>query len=303
MKIFEIKDFNDITQNEETVLVLGYFDALHKGHQKLLTKARTVADKNQSKVALITFKESPKVVFAPYEETLLKHVHYPEKRYAKLAEFGVDYLYLIDFTSRFARISANDFIKTYITRLKTTTIVVGFDYRFGSDLQNSSYLEKHFSGQVIVISPVTVDHKKISSSWIKELIAKGQVAKANDLLGFPLSTRGIVSRGDARGRTISYPTANLALIDKTFVPADGVYVTDVIVQEKKYRSMTSIGKNITFDGKKSTIEIHIFNFNEEIYGETIEVIWLEKIREMIRFSDVKALVGQLKIDEQIAKHW
>ncbi|MBJ8349524.1 bifunctional riboflavin kinase/FAD synthetase [Streptococcus zalophi] len=303
MKIFEITDFNDINQNDETVLVLGYFDALHKGHQKLFIEARKLADKNHSKVALITFKESPKVVFAPYEETLLKHVHYPEKRYAKMAEFGVDYLYLMDFTSRFSKTSALDFIKTYINKLNATGIVVGFDYRFGSDLQDSSYLQRHFSGQVVIVDPVEIEGIKISSSWIKELIASGQVSQVNKLLGFPLSTRGIVSHGEARGRTIGYPTANLAMIDRTFVPTDGVYVTDVIVQGKKYRSMTSVGKNITFDGQESTIEIHIFDFNGDIYGEPIELFWLEKIREMIRFSGIDALVVQLQMDEKIAKNW
>ncbi|MBJ8325596.1 bifunctional riboflavin kinase/FAD synthetase [Streptococcus pacificus] len=303
MKIFEITDFNDIHQTEETVLVLGYFDALHKGHQKLFETAKKYAEKKQSKVALITFKESPKVVFAPYDEILLKHVHYPEKRYAKMAEFGVDYLYLMDFTSRFAKTSALDFIKTYIDKLRANTVVVGFDYRFGSDLQEASYLQRHFPGQVVIVEPVSIDGVKISSSWIKELIATGNVLKANQLLGFSLSTRGIVSHGEARGRTIGYPTANLAMIDRTFVPTDGVYVTDVIVRGKKYRSMTSVGKNVTFDGQSSTVEIHIFDFKDEIYGEPIELIWLEKIREMIRFSGIDALVEQLQVDEQIARNW
>ncbi|MGT2743908.1 bifunctional riboflavin kinase/FAD synthetase [Streptococcus phocae subsp. phocae] len=303
MEIKHIQDYQEIFESQDTVLVLGYFDALHRGHQALFEHARSIAKIEQLKIVSLTFKESPKLAFSRFTPDLLKHITYPEQRYRKFAEFGVDSLYLVDFTSAFAQVSSDDFITHYISRLKAKHIVVGFDYKFGHNRTNSDYLARNYSGQVHVINEVTEDSEKISSTRIRNLIKKGDVAKVNQLLGYEISTRGIVVHGDARGRTIGFPTANLAPTDRTFLPANGVYITDVIVRGNKYRSMTSVGKNSTFGGKELRLEVNIFDFEGDIYGETIEIIWLDRIREMTKFGGIEDLVERLAIDKETALNW
>ena len=125
--------------------------------------------------------------------------------------------------------------------------------------------------------------------------------EAGQLLGGPLPTRGIVVHGNARGRTIGYPTANLVLLDRTYMPADGVYTVDIEIKRKLYRGMASVGKNVTFDGEEERFEVNIFDFDEDIYGERVTVYWLDRIRDMVKFNSVDQLVDQLESDEKIAR--
>lgn len=303
MEIQEIKNYKDIKANQDSVLVLGYFDGLHRGHKALFDRAREIAERDNLQVVVLTFKESPRLAFAKFTPDLLLHLTYPEKRYAKFAEYGVDKLYLTDFTTAFSKTSSDDFIKYYIDGLKAKAVVVGFDYKFGHNRTDSDYLSRNFSGQVITVDEVTENGQKISSSRIRHLINQGNVKEANHLLGYDFSTRGMVVHGDARGRTIGFPTANLAPIDRTFLPADGVYVSDVLVDGKRYRAMTSIGKNVTFGGTDLRLEANIFDFEGDIYGESIEIIWLDKIRDMVKFDGIDELVAQLKSDKSIALNW
>ncbi len=303
MKIIEIEHYQAIEQEEETVLVLGYFDALHQGHKVLFDRAKEIAKEKHLKIAVLTFFESPKLVFSRFEPDLLKHITYPEKRYAKFAEYGVDYLYLTNFTSAFSKVSSDDFIKNYIGGLKAKALVVGFDYKFGHNRTDADYLVRNFPGQVLTVPQISQDGQKISSTRIRGLIAQGNIAQVNQLLGYEFSTRGIVVHGDARGRTIGFPTANLAPLDATFLPADGVYVTDVLLKGRRYRSMTSIGKNVTFGGTDLRLEANLFDFSGDIYGEQLELIWLDKIREMVKFNGIDELVDQLHKDQKIAQEW
>ncbi|MGT2929599.1 bifunctional riboflavin kinase/FAD synthetase [Streptococcus dentasini] len=303
MDIISIRGPEDIELNTDTVLVLGYFDALHSGHKVLFDKAREIAQQEQLKVAVLTFYESPKLTFAHFEPDLLNHLTYPEKRYNLFADYGVDYLYLTNFTAAFSKVSSDDFINTYIKRLQAQVIVVGFDYKFGHNRTDADYLSRNFRGRVVTVPEVKSKGEKISSTRIRQLVAQGNVAQANHLLGYEFSTRGLVVHGDARGRTIGFPTANLAPIDRTFLPADGVYVTDVLMTDKRYRAMTSIGKNVTFGGSELRLEVHIFDFDGDIYGEQLEIIWLDKIREMIKFNNIDELVDQLHRDQIAAQKW
>lgn len=227
----------------------------------------------------------------------------PEKRYEKFAEYGVDYLYLIDFTSTFSKLSAKNFLENYIKQLRAKTIVIGFDYKFGHDRKDATDLAQQFNGDVVVVPEVQDNGEKISSTRIRQLIFDGNIKEVNRLLGYNFSTRGIVVHGDARGRTIGFPTANLAPIDNVFLPGDGVYVSDVIVNGKSYRAMTSVGKNITFGGTELRLEANIFDFKDEIYGETVEIIWLDKIRDMVKFAGADELIEQLKSDKEVAANW
>ena len=303
MKIRRINNELEINQEEDTVLVLGYFDGLHKGHQTLFKEARKIAEEQGLKIAVLTFPESPKLAFVRYQPELMLHLNHPEERAAHLENLGVDYLYLIDFTSHFSKNTAQEFFDKYVAALKAKAVVAGFDYHFGSDKRKAEELADYFDGRIVIVSSVNQDDEKISSTRIRETIQNGDVAKAHQLLGYPLSTRGIVVHGNARGRTIGYPTANLAPLDRVILPADGVYVVDVEHNGKIYRGMASVGKNVTFEGDELRFEANLFDFAEEIYGDTIRIIWLDKIRDMVKFDGIEELVAQLKSDEEVARNW
>lgn len=303
MKIRRINNELEINQEEDTVLVLGYFDGLHKGHQTLFKEARKIATEQGLKIAVLTFPESPKLAFVRYQPELMLHLNHPEERAAHLENLGVDYLYLIDFTSHFSKNTAREFFDKYVSALKAKAVVAGFDYHFGSDKRKAEELADYFDGRIVIVSSVNQDDEKISSTRIRETIQNGDVAKAHQLLGYPLSTRGIVVHGNARGRTIGYPTANLAPLDRVILPADGVYVVDVEHNGKFYRGMASVGKNVTFEGDELRFEANLFDFTEEIYGDTIRIIWLDKIRDMVKFDGIEELVAQLKSDEEVARNW
>ena len=187
--------------------------------------------------------------------------------------------------------------------MKAKAVVAGFDYHFGSDRYSAEDLEKLFDGQVIVVPSVNLNGSKISSTRIRETILAGNVAESNQLLGYSLSTCGIVVHGNARGRTIGYPTANLAPLDRVILPADGVYVVDVEHDGQIYRGMASVGKNVTFEGDELRFEVNFLDFSQDIYGDTIRIFWLEKIRDMVKFDNVAELVKQLQVDEKIARYW
>ena len=303
MKIRRINNELEINQEEDTVLVLGYFDGLHKGHQTLFKEARKIAAEQGLKIAVLTFPESPKLAFVRYQPELMLHLNHPEERAAHLENLGVDYLYLIDFTSHFSKNTAQEFFDKYVAALKAKAVVAGFDYHFGSDKRKAEELADYFDGQIVIISSVNQDEEKISSTRIRETIQNGDVAKAHQLLGYPLSTRGIVVHGNARGRTIGYPTANLAPLDRVILPADGVYVVDVEHNGNIFHGMASVGKNVTFEGDELRFEANLFDFAEEIYGDTIRIIWLDKIRDMVKFDGIEELVAQLKSDEEVARNW
>lgn len=303
MKTIRIKNEKDIQQIEHTVLVLGYFDGLHKGHQALFAEARKMAAEKHLKIAVLTFPESPKLAFVRYQPSLMLHLTSPEDRLQQMENLGVDYLYLIDFTSQFARSTAEQFFTKYISRLKAEAVIAGFDYHFGSDRRSAEDLEKLFDGQVIVVPSVNFNGAKVSSTRIRETVLAGNVAESNQLLGYSLSTCGIVVHGNARGRTIGYPTANLAPLDRVILPADGVYVVDIEHDGQIYRGMASVGKNVTFEGDELRFEANIFDFSQDIYGDTIRIFWLDKIRDMVKFDNVDELVKQLQADEEIARYW
>lgn len=303
MKLYNINDYKDINQEQDTVLVLGYFDGLHLGHQALFAEARKIAEEEGLRVAVLTFPESPKLAFARFEPELLLHLNSPSERLANFEAAGVDDLYLIDFTGKFACTHSADFIEHYIHGLRAKAIVTGFDYRFASDQKDGHYLKEVFEGQVVVVPEIVQDGQKISSTRIRKAILEGDMPLANALLGYPFASRGLVVHGDARGRTIGYPTANLALLDRVYIPADGVYVADVVIGHQTYRAMASIGKNVTFDGSELRLEAHIFDFEGDLYGQTIRIQWLEKIRDMVKFNSIDELVAQLDSDEKIARKW
>ena len=303
MNIRIIKDFNELQKEEPTVLVLGYFDGIHLGHKALFERARKVADERGLTVTVLTFPESPRLAFSRFTPELLLHLTSQEQRYLLLEKNGVDQLVMTPFTSEFASNTPEEFIERYVKGLNAQALVAGFDYHFGNCRADVQDLMELFDGQVEIVSEVSLSGEKVSSTRIRQAIQSGDVSLANQLLGYPFMTEGIVVHGDARGRTIGYPTANLAPFDRVHLPSEGVYVAEVEVDGKRYRAMTSVGKNVTFDGTELRIEAHIFGFDRFIYGEKMTIFWLEKIRDMVKFDGIEDLMEQMKSDESYALHW
>ena len=303
MNIRTIKDFNELQKEEPTVLVLGYFDGIHLGHKALFERARKVADERGLTVTVLTFPESPRLAFSRFTPELLLHLTSQEQRYLLLEKNGVDQLVMTPFTSEFASNTPEEFIERYVKGLNAQALVAGFDYHFGNCRADVQDLTELFDGQVEIVSEVSLSGEKVSSTRIRQAIQSGDVSLANQLLGYPFMTEGIVVHGDARGRTIGYPTANLAPLDRVYLPSEGVYVAEVEVDGKRYRAMTSVGKNVTFDGTELRIEAHIFGFDRFIYGEKMTIFWLEKIRDMVKFDGIEDLMEQMKSDESYALHW
>ncbi len=303
METINLRSYKDIKNAQKTVLVLGYFDGIHLGHKALFDRARAIADEQGLTVTVLTFPESPKIAFTRFIPDLLLQLTYPEHRAQLLADYGVDNLYLVDFTSEFAAQTPQEFVQHYVKNLNAQVVVAGFDYHFGKGRAAVQDLSDYFDGQIEIIDQISFDQEKISSSRIRAALAQGQVGLANQLLGYTYSTEGIVVHGDARGRTIGFPTANLAPIHRTHLPSDGVYVADVELDGKRYRAMASVGKNVTFDGTELRLEAHIFDFEKDIYGQKIKIFWLEKIREMIKFEGIEGLMTQMQSDQDFAKKW
>ena len=303
MNIRTIKDFNELQKEEPTVLVLGYFDGIHLGHKALFERARKVADERGLTVTVLTFPESPRLAFSRFTPELLLHLTSQEQRYLLLEKNGVDQLVMTPFTSEFASNTPEEFIERYVKGLNAQALVAGFDYHFGNCRADVQDLMELFDAQVEIVSEVSLSGEKVSSTRIRQAIQSGDVSLANQLLGYPFMTEGIVVHGDARGRTIGYPTANLAPLDRVYLPSEGVYVAEVEVDGKRYRAMTSVGKNVTFDGTELRIEAHIFGFDRFIYGEKMTIFWLEKIRDMVKFDGIEGLMEQMKSDESYALHW
>lgn len=303
MEILTIDHSKNITNTKETVLVLGYFDGLHLGHKALFDRARQIADEKGLTVSVLTFPETPKLAFARFQPDLLLQLTTPEKRFALMQEFGVDTLYLTDFTSTFAKQTPQEFLDKYVLSLQAKVLVTGFDYHFGNSRADVTVLKELFDGQVEVIEEVQLGGQKISSTRIREAVKAGNVADANRLLGYEYTTDGIVVHGDARGRTIGYPTANLAPFERVHLPGEGVYVADVLFQGNRYRAMASVGRNVTFDSTELRIEAHIFDFHEDIYGEKMTFVWLDKIRDMVKFDGIESLMKQMQSDQEISLNW
>lgn len=293
--------------NEDVVLALGFFDGVHKGHQKVIKTAKKIADKKNLKLAVMTFNQHPSIVFKKVIPIDIKYLSTISRKEQLIAGLDVDFLYEVDFTSSLAELSPQEFVDYYIKGLHTHTVVAGFDYTFGKkDVASMKQLPLYAQGQfeVVTVDELTNQDEKISSTRIRKSLDEGNIALANDLLGYIYCTPGVVIHGDARGRTLGYPTANIASDPFIRLPGGGVYAVKVKIGKKWYKGMASIGYNVTFEtGRNLSVEINIFDFKQNIYGETVYVSWYKRLRSEKKFSSVDGLIAQLKKDEEDARSY
>lgn len=285
---------------DEVVLVLGFFDGVHRGHQAVLQKGKEIAQAKGLKLAAMTFDHHPSIVFKKPHTEMMKYLTTLEQKAEIMESLGVDLFYVTSFTSSFAHLDPQAFVDQYIVALHAEVVVAGFDYTYGpQETANMDLLPQYAKNrfEIVAVKKVTEEEKKISSTRIRELLDQSRIEEANELLGYSYETRGVVVHGDARGRTLGFPTANINVGAEVRLPKPGIYVVKIKVADKWYHGVASIGFNVTFGaGRGMTVEVFILDFDQDIYGEQVAVEWLHYLREEIKFSGKEALIQQLNQD-------
>lgn len=300
-----IKLHHPYTQDQipagDVVLALGFFDGVHKGHQEVIGRAKQLAAEKKYKLAVMTFNQHPSIVFKKIAVEDMLYLSTVEKKEAMMAELGVDILYEVDFTSAFASLKPQLFVDQYIVGLHAQVVVAGFDYTYGkkeiaSMEQLPSYAHERF--EIVVVEKQMNEKSKISSTRIRQCLDSGNIEEANGLLGYVYETTGRVVHGDARGRLLGFPTANIEVTKNVRLPRVGVYAVKIRVGKKWFLGMASIGHNITFEANRPlTVEVYILDFEQDIYGEKVTVLWHHYLRDELKFDSMEALIEQLKQDE------
>ena len=298
MEIFYISDISEIKEeNKKRVAALGFFDGIHKAHQKIIGSAVDATGKG-FKSAVITLDKSPKEYFGKTSEESLTPIN---KKNELLMNLGVDEVYYLEFNEKLQNLSAKEFINNILKKLNVEMIFCGFDYRFGFKGLGTPDLIKESGIEVMVQEKQKIDEEKISTTVLKEFVRKGEFSKYKEYTGRFYSISGLVVKGRQLGRTINFPTANLELDGKYLLPeTNGVYVTKIKVNNKIYKSVTNIGYNPTVSDEKNRkfIETHILDFDEDIYGEKIEIYFYEFLRKEQKFESFDHLKEQLKLDKK-----
>jgi riboflavin kinase/FMN adenylyltransferase len=303
MKIYHsLEDFSRLPFG---VVTSGTFDGVHVGHQKILLRLKEVADKHSGETVVITFWPHPRTILKPNEPSL-KLLNTFEEKADLLRKFGVQHLIRIPFTKEFSQVTSVDFItQILVDRIGTRKLVIGYDHRFGKNREGSFEQLKlngpAFGFDVEEISRQDIDHVGVSSTKIRQALEAGDIETANHFLGEPYPLSGRVIKGDKLGRVLGYPTANIDLDshDK-LVPAEGIYAVTVTHESSTYGGMLYIGNRPTVDGSKRSIEVNIFNFDKEIYGETLKLSFQKLLRSDSKFSDLESLKKQLEKDKVAA---
>lgn len=286
---------------EDIVLILGFFDGVHTAHQKVIKEGVRIAKERNLKAALMTFNRPPKIAYKKFEPQDYHYLTQPEQKYDLIDRLGVDITYEVFFNSEFGDLPPQDFVDQYIIGWNAKVVVAGFDYTYGKpDIASMSDLPKysrnHFD--IIQVGAEKISDELISSTAIREYIKEGKVAEANAMLGYTYETMGYVVHGDARGRELGYPTANVFSHPYTLLPKVGIYAVRLTVAGKQYDGMASVGYNVTFGERHYiTVEVNIFEFNEMIYGEDVKVEWVAYLRDEVKFESAEGLIEQLEQDK------
>jgi riboflavin kinase / FMN adenylyltransferase len=285
-----------------TVLALGYFDGVHLGHIQVIKTAKDIAVSKGYKSAVMTFDPHPSVVLNENRSTT-EYITPLEDKKELIRELGIDYLYIVEFTPVFANLLPQEFVDDYIIGLNIKHVVAGFDFSYGKMGKGNMETLPFHSREVFTqttVEKLTSHEDKISSTVIRRLIQGGEVSKLHSLLGRYYYVKGKVIHGDARGRTIGFPTANVSLTANYIPPATGVYAVKINVKSKWYIGVCNIGVKPTFNKNNDTptIEVHILDFDDEIYGDHVIVEWHKRIRAEKKFNSITDLTDQIKRDTQ-----
>ena len=286
------------------IATTGFFDGVHTGHRLVIERLVSLARQRGDESLVVTFWPHPRAVLQDGARELRLLTTLEEKK-AMLAALGVDRVEVLDFSRSFAALTAEQYLRDILrTRLGVTTLLVGYDNRLGSDCLTApalAPLAQSIGIELIELPSLSFRAEsrnlEVSSTKIRRALQEGRIEEATSMLGYGYSLTGVVVAGNRMGRTIGFPTANLRLYEPLkLVPARGVYVVDAEVLGKKYRGMTDIGTRPTVGGTFPTIETHILDFDEDIYGLPLTITFLRRLRDEIHFPSLEALKDQLILD-------
>lgn len=288
------------------VVATGIFDGVHRGHTELLARVKATAESIGGVSVAMTFKPHPRRVVDP-DNNELYLLSTLEEKIELLEKSGIDDLIIVDFSKEFSKITATDFVREILlNKIGARGLILGYDHRFGNSESETASSIDHYAvklGLIIQrVNSVLVDSLIVSSSAIRELLINGDITLSNKLLGYDYSLSGRVVGGEKLGQKIGFPTANIEVNDKyKLVPADGVYAVRVELHNNLMGGVLSIGNNPTVSNKgKTTIEVNIFDFDQNIYGEPIKISFVKRLRDLRKFNDINQLSEQIAIDRKIA---
>lgn len=299
MKIFNsIKSFRS---ESPTLATIGTFDGVHLGHKKILDLLIQNAHALNCESLVLTFFPHPRIILQ--EDSEMKQLNTLDEKITLLNDLGIDNLVIHPFDKEFSRLTAEEFVKEVLVEtFKIKKIIIGYDHRFGrnrtANIDDLMVFGKIYNFEVEQISAQEINEVSISSTKIRNALLEGNVELASNYLGHHYSLSGIVCKGKQLGRTIGYPTANINIEEPyKLIPHNGVYIAKCLINGKTVFGMMNIGTNPTVDGKTQNIEIHFFDFNQDLYGKKITVALLKRIRNEQKFESVEALKNQLNADK------
>lgn len=297
--------WDDITKDPESVLTVGTFDGVHLGHQAIVDYLLDRAARRSGTSTVVSFDPHPRSVVHGASVPLLTSV---DERGDILESLGLDRFVVVPFTESFAKLSPEAYVSDILVdRIGLKEIAVGYDHRFGreraGDVDLLRSLGQQYEFDVDVIPPREVGEDVVSSSTIRESVEEGNVARATELLGRPYRLSGTVDRGQGRGREIGYPTANLAISEpRKLVPKNGVYAVQVTLPNGTVKGgMLNIGRRPTFEEMDVTVEVHLLGYQGNLYGESLSVQFVQRLRDEQKFESADALAVQLSKDERHCK--
>lgn len=299
MKIYHHID--DFTPLPNAVVTIGTFDGVHQGHRQIIARIKELARQTGGETVILTFFPHPRMIIHP-EDQSLKLISTIDERAALLEELGIDHLIITPFSRDFSNQTAEAYIRdVLVKKIGTRTIIIGYDHRFGKDrqgeLKDLQTAGPLYGFNVIEIPEQDINHVAVSSTRIREALLKGDIEQANTFLGYPFFITGKVIRGNQIGRQLGYPTANL-LVEEGYklIPADGIFSATVKIGGETFKGMAYIGHRPTINGMTRNIEVNIFDFDRDIYNQTVQMNFHHFIRHDVKFSSLEGLKEQLAQD-------
>jgi len=285
-----------------SIITTGSFDGLHKGHIKLFEKMNRMAKAANTRTLVITFEPHPRTILNDVKENFLLTTLEEKLNLIKQSEL-IDDVLIIKFDRNFSELSPKEFLQSMVLQtLKPYMFVVGYDTHFGKDrMGDITFLKNTASAnrvKIELVEPEIRDGLPISSSLIRKHLRFGEIRTANEMLGYKYFLNGIVIKGEGRGAVLGFPTANLKYSENIkILPQDGVYAVGVYYREELYKGMMNIGKHPTFN-ENFTLEVHILDFNENLYGKELKTYFIKRVRDEVKFQTTEELITQLKIDKE-----
>lgn len=301
MKIYN--HFSEFKKLNNAVATIGTFDGVHYGHQKIIKRLCELAKSTGGESVILTFFPHPRLIIDP-ENQDLKMINTINEKAKILDSLGVDHLIITPFTRDFSNLTPAEYIQNILVdTIGIKHLIVGYDHRFGKDrkggLQDLEAFSKNFNYKIEQIPEQDINDVAVSSTKIRTALLDGDVALAANYLGYNFSLHGRVIKGDKIGRTIGFPTANI-FVEETYklIPSDGIYAVTVELNNQVFKGMAYIGQRPTINGMTRNIEVNIFDFNQEIYGQDITMTFLEFLRHDVKFTGLEALKEQLQKDKE-----